>query len=349
MASGKPRQAKSFFIHASTVQGAEVLTIETDVWVQVVNDDARAQGSIEQRELGGRDTWKAERDKEQANKVAQQVGRAAVLTAELAAQSERRLPRCAISHRGLTSSPGTFRRLTWKAGGSHPQATMMPDPWATYKCPSAEEGQTTTSAPLETTSCVPTNKGTFALAKGFREARSRSATRNVETRSMVDESLDFYVKATGRDGTQKRQELVNIRPGELKRSLERWQARAKEVERLQDKKEQAWDLYSRVPNFGRKTKEDFEKDLEHKVVYNGKVDEKRLQEWTDEMQSKVQKAERELEAREKVDGIGGFQFPTAPSIGEALATRSLLVIAIPFIASAMTARRLLSQFSQRAT
>ena len=116
--------------------------------------------------------------------------------------------------------------------------------------------------------------------------------------SMVDEALDFYVKATGRDGVQKRQELVNMRPGELRRSLKRWQARAKEVQRLQDKTEQAWDLYTREPNFKRK-KEDFEKDLRHKAMHNGKVDEKSLQEWTDEMQSKVQKAERELEARER--------------------------------------------------
>ena len=100
---------------------------------------------------------------------------------------------------------------------------------------------------------------------------------------MVDEALDYYVKATGRDGTQKRQELVNVRPGELRRSLERWQARAKEVQRLQEKKEHAWDLYSRVPSFGRKKKEDFEKEFGHKVVSDGKVDEKRLREWTDEM------------------------------------------------------------------
>ena len=170
---------------------------------------------------------------------------------------------------------------------------MMPDPWATYERPSANEGQATTGVPPET------NKGTFALTKGFREAQSRSATRNMETRSMVDEALDFYVKATGRDGTQKREELVNMRPGELRRSLERWQAHAKEVQRLQEKKEHAWDLYSRVPSFGRKKKEDFEKDFGHKVVYDGKVDEKRLREWTDEMQSKVQAAERQLEARER--------------------------------------------------
>ena len=34
---------------------------------------------------------------------------------------------------------------------------------------------------------------------------------------MVDEALDVYVKATGRDGTQKRPELVNMRPGDLRR------------------------------------------------------------------------------------------------------------------------------------
>ena len=54
-----------------------------------------------------------------------------------------------------------------------------------------------------------------------------------------------------------------------------------------------------MPSLGRKKKEDFEKDFKHKVVYDGKVDEKRLREWTDEMQSKVQKADREIEARER--------------------------------------------------
>ena len=60
----------------------------------------------------------------------------------------------------------------------------------------------------------------------------------------------------------------------------------------------AWYLYRRVPNFRRK-KEVCEKDFKHKAVYDGRVDEKRLQEWTDEMQSKVQAAERQLEARER--------------------------------------------------
>ena len=116
---------------------------------------------------------------------------------------------------------------------------------------------------------------------------------------MVDEALDVYVKATGRDGTQKRQEIVNMRPGDLRRSLERWQARAKEVQRLQDKREQAWDLCRRVPNSRSKKKEDFEKEFEHRVRYKGKADEKSLQEWIDELQSKVQTADRQREARER--------------------------------------------------
>ena len=117
--------------------------------------------------------------------------------------------------------------------------------------------------------------------------------------SMVDEALDYYVKATGRDGTQKREELVNMRPGELRRSLEHWQARAKEVQRLQDKKEHAWNLHSRVPNFRFRNEENFEGDFKHRAVYDGKVDERKLQEWIDEMQPKVRVAERHLETRER--------------------------------------------------
>ena len=116
--------------------------------------------------------------------MAQQVKRAGALTAddELARQIE---------------APDM------EAGGSHPQATMMPGPRATSKRLSANEGQTTASAPPETASCASADKGTFALTKGFREARSPSATRNVETRSVVDEALAFYVKATGKDGSDK--------------------------------------------------------------------------------------------------------------------------------------------------
>ena len=50
---GKAPKGEIVFIHATAVQGAEVLTIGTDGWVQVVNDDAQAQEGTKQRELGG--------------------------------------------------------------------------------------------------------------------------------------------------------------------------------------------------------------------------------------------------------------------------------------------------------
>ena len=97
--------------------------------------------------------------------------------------------------------------------------------------------------------------------------------------------------------TRKMGEEVQTRAREheaKRRSLERWHAHATEAQRLQDKKEQAWDLYRRVPNF-RSKKEDFEKDLEHKVVYNSKTDEQSLQDWIDDMQTKVLAGEHPLE------------------------------------------------------
>ena len=60
---GKAPKGEIVFIHASAVQGAEVLMIGTDAWVQVVNDDARAQGGYRAKRAWGRNAWKAERDK----------------------------------------------------------------------------------------------------------------------------------------------------------------------------------------------------------------------------------------------------------------------------------------------
>ena len=51
---GKNPTGQSIFIHASAVQVAEVLKIGTDKRVQVVNDEARAQGAPSQTGLGTR-------------------------------------------------------------------------------------------------------------------------------------------------------------------------------------------------------------------------------------------------------------------------------------------------------
>ena len=63
----------------------------------------------------------------------QQVRREAALTAELAAQSEKKTAAVCDQPLGLDELAGNIEAPTMGAGGSHPQA-VMPDPWATYKC-----------------------------------------------------------------------------------------------------------------------------------------------------------------------------------------------------------------------
>ena len=82
---GKAPSGEVVFIHACAVQGAEVLVVGTDAWTQVVSDHARAEGGYRARKAWGQRAWKEEKDRERASRAAQQVRRAATLTAELAA------------------------------------------------------------------------------------------------------------------------------------------------------------------------------------------------------------------------------------------------------------------------
>ena len=67
------------------------------------------------------DAWKAERDKEKANKVARQVRRAAALTAELAAQSEKKTAAVCDQPPGLDELAGHLEAPNMEEGGSHPR------------------------------------------------------------------------------------------------------------------------------------------------------------------------------------------------------------------------------------
>ena len=71
---GKVPTAEIVFIHASVVRGAEVLTISTDdAWLQLVRDDARAQGEVSSTQsLGTRRVERGERQREEGK----QSGRA---------------------------------------------------------------------------------------------------------------------------------------------------------------------------------------------------------------------------------------------------------------------------------
>ena len=60
-----------------------------------------------------------------------------------------------------------------------------------------------------------------------RDARTRSAARDFDTKAMVDEARDLHVKATGRDEVQMLQKVANKRQGELWRSRELWRTTPK--------------------------------------------------------------------------------------------------------------------------
>ena len=109
---GRVPTGEVVFIHASVVRGAEVLTIGTDAWVQVEHDDARAQGGYRACKAWGRAAWKEERDKERATKVAEQVRRAAALTAELAAQSEKEVSEVCSHPPSLHDEPAKTGNVT---------------------------------------------------------------------------------------------------------------------------------------------------------------------------------------------------------------------------------------------
>ena len=119
---GKVPKGETVFVHASVVHGGEVLMVGTDAWVQVVNNEARARGGYRARNACGRNAWKEENDREKANRVTQQVRRAAALTAELAAQSEKKVAVAYGHPPGLRDEPAEhITAPDMGAGGSHPR------------------------------------------------------------------------------------------------------------------------------------------------------------------------------------------------------------------------------------
>ena len=118
--SGKALTGETVFIHSSVVQGAEVLTIGTDALAQVVSDGARAYGGHRSKRAWERKAWRKERDKEKANRVAQ-GWRAAALSAELAAQSEKKVTAVCDHTLGLRDELAEhMEALNMGAGGPTP-------------------------------------------------------------------------------------------------------------------------------------------------------------------------------------------------------------------------------------
>ena len=144
----------------------------------------------------------------------------------------------------------------------------MQDPWIGSTRPSASESRATTSAPPQTKSCVLAKKNTLALTGGFRGARPRSAARHVDAKTLVDKALNFYVKTTGRHEAQKRQELVNMRPGDRAAISGAYGKRVqRKCSASKRRRSQAWKFFRRQGGLRRRTREEFE-EFDHKVMRN---------------------------------------------------------------------------------
>ena len=275
---GRVPTGEVIFIHASVVRGAEVLMIGTDAWVQVVRDDARAQGGYRACKAWGHAAWKEERDKERASKVAEQVRRAAALTAELAAQSEKEVSEVCSHPPGLHD----------EAAAVTPQPTCSPS--------------------LVTSNSLQTSQGFLSFSGKFRERQPRSDTRAQEKAALVDETLSLLAKVTGKDEASMRPRFQGMKLEDLRRERDRWRKRAEEKQRLRVKKEEAWELFQRQPRLGASRREEFEREYKQKVTTKRlspfdlgppDADEKSLQEWMDKLLVQALAQDRKKEARER--------------------------------------------------
>ena len=134
--------------------------------------------------------WRQERDKEKANRVAQQVRRAGSLTAELAAQSEKKVSVVCDQPPGLCDEPAVHMEAPdMGAGGSHPQAKMMQEASAVPLAASNFAATPAVSSPfLETQSFRPAGKGVLNLEGRGLGARSWSVLEVQDAAALVEET-----------------------------------------------------------------------------------------------------------------------------------------------------------------
>ena len=179
---GKAPTGEVVFIHASVVQGAEVLVVGTEAWTQVVSDQARAEGGYRARKAWGQRAWREVKDRERASRAVQQVRRAAALTAELAVQSENKVFDVCSHPPGLSDEPQVAAR-------SH----FVND---SPSCSPPSLGVRETPA-----STLPVNTKPLQGARVSHLAGSftRSSTRAHDNAAVLEETLRFFVEATGKD------------------------------------------------------------------------------------------------------------------------------------------------------
>ena len=170
-----------------------------------MSDHARAEGRYRARK--GQRAWREEKDKERASRAAQQVRRAAALTAELAAQSESKVLEVCSHPPGLSDEPLV-------TASSHLVKDSPP-------CSPPSLGMSETPANTVPVTTKPLQGVRVShLAGSFRAMRPRSNTRAHVNAAVLEETLRLFVEATGKDEASMRQQLVNKRPVELLRDRE---------------------------------------------------------------------------------------------------------------------------------
>ena len=230
-----------------------------------MNDDARAQGWFRaRRDLGTQRLQRGEeRDKEKASRVAQQVRRAAALTAELAAQHslKTRSLRCATTHpEPVTSQPNQATSTHW------PRAARSP--WSRAVLP--RERQLSRF---------------FTLTEGFCGAQTLTVA------AVLDETCSFCVKATGKDESSMRRQVTIKKLQDLRRSRDHWRNAVRKSNASKTVRKR-WSFSGGNDDSNQISRDDFEQEFKQKLMSGFcnssiKEQEKDLQELTNELQTKA--------------------------------------------------------------
>ena len=205
---------------------------------QVASDHVRAEGGYQARKAWGQRAWKEEKDRERASRAAQQVRRAAAVTAEFDV----------CSHPPGLSDESPVTDSSHLVNDSPP---CSPPPLGVRETPASTLPVNT--KPLQ-------GARVSHLAGSLRTSRPRSITRAQDNTAVLEETLKLFVEAIGEDEASIRQQLVNKRPAELQRDRNFWKTRVEEKQRFQAKKKEAWEFFRRVPSVRPKEQEDSRKN-----------------------------------------------------------------------------------------
>ena len=191
------------------------------------------KGGYRARKAWSQRAWKEEKDRERASRAAQQVRRAAALTAELAVQSENKVFDVCSHPPGLSDEA----LVTDSSHFVNESPPCSPPPLGVRETPASTLLLNT--KPLQ-------GAGVSHLAGSLRASRPRLSTRAQNNAAVLEETLRLSVEATEKDEASMRQQFVNKRPAELLRDRDFWRTRVEEKQRFQAKKKEAWDFFRRV-------------------------------------------------------------------------------------------------------